>query len=330
MPPLRRRLCTVPVAGLLAGLALLAPVLAATAEPPRPVPKVVTTVKPLHSLVAGVMAGLGEPELLLAGGGSPHAGSLRPSQARALEEAELVFWIGPELEASLAKPLGALAGKARVIALTAAPGLELLEARTGGAWEKADHEDDGQAPNGQQSQQMEGQGRDPHLWLDPDNARAIAPLAAAALGEADPENAARYALNAAAVAARIEALDRELTARLAPLRDRPFIVFHDAYQYLERHYNLTAVGAIAVAPGRAPGARRLLEIRAKIETLGAVCLFSEPQFEPALVKTVIGGTEARGGKLDPLGATLAAGPEAYFQLMRGLADSLAACLAPAS
>jgi zinc transport system substrate-binding protein len=328
MPPLRRRLCTAPVAALLAGLALLTPVLPAAAEPLRAAPKVVTTVKPLHSLVASVMAGLGEPELLLAGGGSPHAGSLRPSQARALDEAELVFWIGPELEAFLAKPLEALAGNARVIALTELPGLERLEARTGGAWNPAEQDDHKDSPDGGQPEG--GANPDPHLWLDPDNARAIAALAAAALSEADPDNAARYALNAAAVAARIEALDRELTARLAPLRDRPFIVFHDAYQYLERHYGLRAAGAIAVSPERAPGARRLLEIRAKIETRGAVCLFSEPQFEPALVETVIGGTAARSGELDPLGAGLSAGPEAYFQLMRGLADSLAACLAPAS
>lgn len=291
-----------------------------TAAPAVAAPKVVASLKPLHSLVAGVMAGLGEPGLLIAGGGSPHGASLRPSQARALSKADLVFWVGAELEGALIKPIAALAGGARVVALAEAPGLTLLEAREGGRWEAHD-EGPGEAADGP---------RDLHLWLDPDNGRRIIDVAAQALSAADPANAALYHRNAADMTTRLEALDRELAARLAAARSRPFVVFHDAYQYFERHYGLNAAGAITVNPERPPGARRLREIRAKIGELGAVCLFSEPQFEPALVDTVIQGTAARTGTLDPLGAALPAGPEAYFELLRGLAGALTTCLTPAN
>ena len=292
-----------------------------TAAPAVAAPKVVASLKPLHSLVAGVMAGLGEPGLLIEGGGSPHGASLRLSQARALSKADLVFWVGAELEGALVKPIAALAGGARVIALAEAPGLTLLEAREGGSWVAHDEGPGEAAADGS---------RDLHLWLDPDNGRRIIDLAAQALSEADPANAALYGRNAAEMTARLEALDRELAARLAAVRRRPFVVFHDAYQYFERHYGLSAAGAITVNPERSPGARRLREIRGKIDELGVVCLFSEPQFEPALVDTVIQGTAARTGTLDPLGAGLPAGPEAYFELLRGLAGALTTCLTPAS
>lgn len=310
--PLAKPIAHSLLAGLVLGHLAAGPVLAA--------PEVVVSLKPLHSLIAGVMAGAGEPALLIEGAGSPHGASLRPSQARALSDADLVFWAGAELEGSLVRPIAALAGEARVIALAEAPGLTLLEAREGGVWE---------AHDGAHQEAAEGP-RDLHLWLDPDNGRRIIELAARALGDADPANADLYGSNAAAMTARLETLDRELNGRLAAVRSRPFVVFHDAYQYFERRYGLNAVGAITVNPERPPGARRLGEIRNKINELGAVCLFSEPQFEPALVDTVIQGTAARSGMLDPLGAGLPAGPEAYFELLRGLAEALAACLTPES
>ncbi len=287
--------------------------------------KVVISVLPIHSLVAGVMAGAGEPALLVKGGASPHAYSLRPSDARALENADLVFWIGEGLEAFLEKPLQSLAEHARVVEVTTVAGIELHQAREGGAWDARRLEGDGESHEGEDHAD-----HDPHLWLDPDNAGHIVRAAVRLLSEADPANAARYHANGKAVLARLAKLDRELESLLTPLEARRYVVFHDSYQYLEKRYGLIPVGSITVSPGRAPGAKRLYEVRAKIIELEAACVFSEPQFAPALVETVIQGTAAKTGVLDPLGASLAQGPDAYFDLMRGLARSLRACLAPAS
>jgi len=287
------------------------------------VPKVVVSVKPVHSLVAGVMAGVGEPLLLIKGAASPHSYSLRPSAARALSKAQLVFWIGGNLEAFLGKPLASLASRARLVELAEAPGMLLLPTREGGAWGAPDDE-----PANDEAHQH-GQ-HNPHIWLHPGNAAAIVRIAVTALAELDPANAATYRRNGAAVEQRLAALEREIAAALAPVKDQPYLVFHDAYQYFEAHFGTRAVGAITVSPDRAPGARRLYEIREKIFASKAVCVFSEPQFEPALVKTVVRSTSARTAVLDPLGAGERAGPEAYFQLMRGLAGALKDCLLPAS
>ena len=296
------------------------------AGPAAAAPEVVASIKPVHSLVAGVMRGLGTPVLLIGGVGSPHGYSLRPSEARALSEAELVFWIGGGLEASLAKPLTALAGdRARVIALAEAEGVRLLQARAGGPWEVPEEAHDHGTDTGVHDA---GKQADFHIWLDPLNAIAIVRAAATALARADPKNAAVYRRNGTDTIKEIEALDREIAGTLAPVRERPYVVFHDAYQYLEKRYHLNAVGAVAASPERPPGARRLSEIRAKIAALGAVCVFTEPQFRPALVDTVVAGSAAQSAVLDPLGAGLAAGPGAYFALMRGLADSLVGCLSP--
>ena len=277
-------------------------------------PRVVVTVKPLHSLVAGVMAGIGEPDLIIRGAGSPHTYSLKPSDARLLENAQVIFWIGESLEAFMEKPLAALGSKTRIVEVMQIPGITLLPGREGGAWDEHAGHDHG------------GDGHDGHLWLDPANARVIAREVAAALGQVDPGNRGRYAANAETLVAHIDALDAELKAQLAPVHDIPFVVFHDAYQYFEKSYALRAVGSITVSAERKPGARRVKEIRDKIRSLGVRCVFSEPQFSSALVDTLIEGTNTRTGTLDPLGAGLPAGPEAYFTLMRDLGSSLAECL----
>lgn len=285
--------------------------------------RIVASIRPLHSLVAGVLAGVASPELLLAGGESPHSHALRPSQARLLAEADLVFWIGPELEGFLVKPLKALPGKARVVTVIASPGLTLYPVRSGGVWGGHDHGHD----HGHRHAKAGSAGLDPHLWLDPHNARAIVRLALTELTPLFPGREAQLAANAAALEARLAELDRRLDAQLTPLRQRPFIVFHDAYQYLETRYRLSAAGALTLTPEQAPGARRLKAIRQAIGERGAVCVFAEPQFEPRLVATVVEGTNVRLGVLDPEGgAELAPGAEAYFELLRRLGDSLAGCL----
>ncbi len=310
-------------------------------------PTVVASILPVHSLVAAVMAGVGDPVLLVEGGGSPHSYALRPSQARALEQAAAVFWIGEELEVFLVKPLAALVGRARVAALHEAEGVELLPFRGGDAWgsHTHDHEHDHDHDHDHDHEHKHGHGHEHkgaeadggrrahaageanmHIWLDPANARAIVTAIAATLSEADPAHALTYAANAEALSRRLVELDRSLARALAPLAGRKFVVFHDAYQYLEHRYSLTAVGSITISPDRAPSARKLAAMRQMITDAGAVCVFSEPQFEPAVVRTVIDGLAVRTGVLDPLGADLAPGPDAYFRLMERLADSLRTCL----
>jgi zinc transport system substrate-binding protein len=315
---------------LLACLLVLAAPLASEAAP-----RVVVSIKPLYALVARVMQGLGTPELLVGGGASLHTYSLKPSQAAALQDADLVVWVGPGLESFLTGPLSALAGKAQVVEAMELPGILLLKPREGGAWE-AHHHDAAEAREGAADDEEseahaheEGQ-VDGHLFLDPANASLIAAAVARDLAALDPANATLYAANAAALDADLMSLDEALRTALAPLAERPFVVFHDAYQYFERRYGLTAIGSITVSPDQQPGAKRLAEIRDRIAGLKAICVFAEPGFAPALLRTLLEGTDARSGELDPEGMALPADAGSYDALLRGLAKNLAACLLPAN
>jgi zinc transport system substrate-binding protein len=311
---------------------------------------VVASIKPVHSLVASVMQGVGEPVLLVTGTGSEHSYSLRPSEARALEQAEVVFWVGETMETFLLKPLRALAGNAKVIELWQAPSLTLLATREGGMWEAHEHEGehagaDADRGAAEHPEAHRGEGEhavaepkkaghahgetDMHIWLDPENAKVLAAVIASALVDADSGNAAIYEANAERLRQHLDELDRSLRDRLAAITDRPYVVFHDAYQYFEHRYGVNAVGAITINPTVRPSAQRIGEIHERLEELDAACVFAEPQFEPTLVDTVIEGTSAETGVLDPLGAALDAGPNQYFQLMNSLADSLVNCLGTA-
>ncbi len=273
-------------------------------------PSVLATIKPIHSLVAAVMAGAGEPELLIQGAQSEHSYALKPSDAGKIGRARIVFEIGPDLETYLARPLATLA-HGDVVVLEHVPGVKLLAARKGGLWE--DEQAD-EAPN------------DPHLWLDPQNAIAMTGAIVAALSKADPAHAALYAANGRKQTEGLRALEHDLTAALAPLRGRPYLVFHDAYQYFEQRFGLASLGAVTVAPDRPVGPRRVSDLRAAIRTRGIVCVFREPQFPPALMQTLVEGSRARIGTLDPLGAALDPGPLLYPALLKNLAMSLSACL----
>src|ERR671918_792815 len=291
---------------------------------------VVVSIKPVHSLVASVMQGVGEPGLLVKGTGSEHSYSLRPSEARALEQAEVVFWVGETMETFLIKPLRALASDAKVVELWETPGLTLLATREGGMWQAQEHEGahaEDQEREGAQADADHAHGEtDMHVWLDPGNAKVLIAAIATALSDADPENASIYQGNAARLRQQLDELDRSLEDRLATVADRPYVVFHDAYQYFEHRYGVQAVGAIAINPTLRPSAQRLEEIHDRLQDLDAAGVFAEPQFEPALVDIVIEGTNARKGVLDPLGMALDAGPDQYFQLMNDLAASLLDCL----
>ena len=283
-------------------------------------PRVVASIVPVHALVAAVMRETGEPELLLRGGASPHDHALRPSDLRTLGEADVLFWIGPTLERFLVRPLET-AGTLRSVVLLDLPGLDPLPLREGGLWEHEPHD------AAHREEAHDGGDRDPHVWLDPRRAAHLGHQIAAELGRIDPANAAVYRRNAATLDTRLQALESELAAVLAPVREVPYVVFHDAYQYFERRFATRAAGSLTVSPERSPGARRVSEIRALIRERGARCVFREPQFRPALVETLTAGTGARQGVLDPLGVELRPGPEAYFRLLRGLAAALRDCLA---
>ncbi len=289
-------------------------------------PKVVATIMPIHSLVAGVMQGIGEPGLIVRGVASPHHYQLRPSDAAKLENARIVFWVGGSFETFLEKPLSILGHKARVVTLIKTEEIRLLHNRRGGAWKNHDEQRGEHAGHIEHENELGHQQFDAHLWLDPENAKKIVDLIAVELSAVDPVNAVTYISNGGRLKHRIEMLDLKLAKRLAPVHDTPYVVFHDAYQHLERYYGLNAVGSITVSPEQRPSAQRLKALRVKVKELGARCVFSEPQFETALVKTIIEGTSAKRGILDPLGSIFRPGPDAYFDMMNANVSAIVDCL----
>ena len=296
---------------------------------------VVASVKPVHSLVAGVMDGVGTPDLIVQGSASPHTYSLRPSQARQLEDADLVFWMGHELESFLEQPLEAIATKAHVVELIDSSKLKKIQMREGGMFDAHahdDHDDHDEHEGHDDHDEHEGHDDhghgefDVHVWLDPENAKVLVNEIKLALIELDPVNASKYEANSNKMNTKLDQLIDEVSKKLESEQGKGYVVFHDAYQYFEQRFGMSAVGSITVSPEVVPGAKRIRELKEKINELNAHCVFSEPQFEPKLVSTVIEGTQANTGVLDPLGASIKDGPELYFTLIRNMADSLHECL----
>ncbi|MAY62044.1 MAG: zinc ABC transporter substrate-binding protein [Rhizobiales bacterium] len=342
---------------VLAGLALSVSPLAVSAASAEPV--VITSIKPVHSLVAAVMEGVGEPELLVDGASSPHGYQLKPSQAGELQKADLVFWVGPELESFLVKPVETIASSAQSVPLIDAAGVTKLEPREGGTFEHHDHhhegeahdahDDDGHEDAEKAHERHEGESEeahahehegaheeahehgheevDPHVWLDPENAKAFVDKIVSVLSAADPANAETYAANGEAEDRKLDELIEAVNTTLDPVRDRSFIVFHDAYHYFENRFGMEAAGSITINPELRPGAERIGEIQTKLKSLKAACVFAEPQFEPKIVSVAIEGSDARSGVLDPVGADLAPGPDLYGKLIGNLATSMRDCLA---
>jgi zinc transport system substrate-binding protein len=321
---------------LSAGVSLSASLMAGTAL--ADAPRVAVDIAPVHSLVARVMDGVGAPDLIVQPGGSPHEYSLRPSEAAALQEADIVVWIGPDLTPWLASAVGTLAGDAMRVTLMESEGTELLEFREGALFEAHahgeaeeehdhDHDHDHDDAHDDHGHDEHAHGaHDPHAWLSPANAAVWLDVIAARLSAADPANAATYAANAAAARAELDAVVAEVNAMLDPVRDLRFVVFHDAYQYFETAFDIPASGAITLSDATDPSPARIAEIQGRVAEQGIACVLSEPQFDPGIVATVMEGTPARTAVLDPLGSDLAPGPGLYPQLLRNLATALSGCL----
>ena len=281
------------------------------------VPRVATDIPPVHSLVSQVMGELGTPKLIIPPGTSPHGYAMRPSEARALQAADVIFWMGQDLTAWFDRAIQALAANATTVALSESKGLIRHPYRTTKTFDTHTH-DEGEHDATAKI--------DPHLWLDPDNALIFLDVIATTLARLDASHADTYLNNAARAKAALEALKLELNTIVQPIRGRPFIVFHDAYHYFEHRFDVEAAGSVSIGDASSPGPARIAAIRHKVQTLGATCVFSEPQFQPKIIKTVIEKTAARSGTLDPVGAALKPGPNQYSQLLRHLAHSLLTCL----
>ena len=286
--------------------------------------KVLVSIKPFHSLVSGIMEGVSEPLLLINGNNSPHSYALRPSSAENLQQADLVFWGGEILEGFLTKPLQSLSSRAKLVSLQETAGLRLLPLRSGIGWQK--HETDSTNDHSAEDETTSTSGTDPHIWLDPYNAKIISSKIVEILTEMDPQNAQSYRRNGEKYGLRLELLDRKLKAEMTKVAETPYMVFHDAYQYFEKRYQLNVVGSMTLHIGFGSSVRRLTAVRKTIQKEKIRCIFSEPQFSPKLLQTVIAGTNVKQGTLDPLGAGLESGAELYFTLLNNLSHNLSSCL----
>ena len=295
-------------------------------------PKVAVDISPVHSLVSRVMHGVGTPDLIVQAGASPHGYTLRPSEAKALQDAQMVFWMGESLSPWMEGALDTLSRDATIITLLERDETILLEFREGALFEEHDHDDHGDEKHDDHGDEKHddhgdhGHGSyDPHAWLSPDNARIWLNLIASQLSIVDPENAGTYFANAAAGRLEIEALKAEVNSLLEPVRGKKFIVFHDAYQYFEEAFKISASGAISLGDASKPSPARIAEIQGRIQEESIDCVLSEPQFNKGLVATVMAGSNANTNVIDPLGVGLKPGPNLYNELIRDMTKTLVDC-----
>ena len=314
---------------LLSSLSLFSFISSAEAEP-----KVVTSIKPIHSLVSYVMDGVGRPDLLVDGSSSPHTFQLKPSHATMLQEADIVFWIGEDLESFLETPLDSIAANAKRVTLMDSDQIELLKFREKNVFDDhhddhdehedhADGHDDHDEHEGHDDHAHHHGEHDIHFWLDPEIAKSIVNITARELSEIDPNNKSTYEKNAANAIDDLEELINVTRSKINS--DATYIVFHDAYQYFEQRFGIEVIGALTVNPEVLPGAKQLSEIREVIEHENVNCLFSEPQFNPSIANTIAKDTGIKAAVLDPLGAELEPGKDLYFELISDMASSFENC-----
>lgn len=311
--------------------------------------KVVASIKPIHSLASYLMDGVGKPDLIVDGYASPHGFALKPSHAKMLQEANLIFWVGEGLENFLEKPLKSIAKNAEKIELMEIKGLTKLKFRERNIFDGHDdhghdedghkedkHDDHGHDDDGHKEDDHDDHGHDedgheghahgeydPHIWLDPENAKVILNEMVEHLIENDAKNASAYKSNLNKALKDIDGLLKSIKSELN--KDFKSIVFHDAYQYFEERFNVTVLGAFTVNTDVMPGAEQLSEIREIIEHDKVSCIFSEPQFNPDIIKAVAKDMNISTGVLDPLGATLEPGKDLYFDLIKNMSKSFKGC-----
>ena len=306
--------------------------------------KVVTSIKPLHSLASYLMDGVGKPDLIVDGYASPHGFSMKPSHAKMLQNADLIFWVGEGMENFLEKPLNSIAKKAEKIELMETKGLQVLKFRERNIFDEHDHDDhddhakkeddhddhdhDDHAKKEEHDDHDDHEGHnhgeyDAHIWLDPINAKVILFEMSKHLIELDAKNESVYRDNLSKAYNEIDKLTKDVTAELD--QSEASIVFHDAYQYFEKRFNVNILGAFTVNTDVMPGAEQLAEIREIIEHDKVSCVFSEPQFNPDIIKAVAKDMNIKTGVIDPLGATLDSGKDLYFKLIRNMSASFKGC-----
>ena len=296
--------------------------------------KVVTSIKPIHSLAAYVMDGVGKPNVIVDGYNSPHGFSLKPSHAKMIENADLIIWVGEDLEAFLEKPLDSIAKKATKVELMDLNGIKKLKFREKNIFEVHDdhghkkdkHDDHGHKKDKHDDHGHEGHAHgehDPHIWLDPMNAKVIIKEITNQLVKLDSANSEKYKANSKEAIADIDALTKSIKKDLN--KNSRVVVFHDAYQYFENRFGIKVLGALTVNTDVLPGAEQLAEIREVIEHEKVNCIFSEPQFNPSIIKTIAKDTNIKTGVLDPLGATLDKGKGMYSELLKNMSSSFKGC-----
>lgn len=289
--------------------------------------EVLATIKPLGFIAAAITDGVSEPKVLLPTGASPHDFSLRPSDIRSINSADLVVWVGSELEGFMAKPL---ANHPHALALTQVEGMPLFNYATQDSHDSHDHDDHDHAAHehGDHDEGHEGhhhEGVDPHIWLGPTQSKVIAKAIASELGKLDPANQARYDANLAAFDTKVDAKDKVIAGQMKAVNEKGYFVFHEAYGYWERHYGMSSKGHFTVSPERRPGAKTLVDIRKALEEKQASCIYAEPQFSPAVIESVARNTGAKVLLLDEVGEQVPLGPDGYPQFMQQLADAFAQC-----
>ena len=277
--------------------------------------EIVASIKPLHSLVSSVTQGSDSVSLLIKGSMSPHNFSLKPSHAKLLNNAKIVFYIDNQLESALKKTVIGLPTRVRVVKVSSIKQLKLLPTRAGDNWEEDGHD----------HHHHDHGSNDLHFWLEPNNAIQIVKGIVRELSIVYPDNINLYKKNAKKIIKEIKSADLSIKSILEPVKNKPFIVFHDAYQYFEERFNVTVLGAFTVNTDVMPGAEQLSEIREIIEHDKVSCIFSEPQFNPDIINAVAKDMNISTGVLDPLGATLEPGKGLYFDLIRNMSKSFKGC-----
>ena len=302
--------------------------------------KVVTTIKPLHSLISNVMDGVGEPSLIIEGSTSPHSFVLKPSHAKMIEQADIIFWIGEDIETFMEKPLESIAKNAKKISFMELTSIEKLKFREENIFDHDDHEDHGHGEDKDHDDHGHSEDKDHndhghgheghhhgefdgHIWLDPANAKEMLHEIAHELADLDPDNASKYESNADQTIKSIDKMIKDIDTNIN--KDAKFIVFHDAYQYFETRFGVMTAGALTLNTDVLPGAKQISEIQEVITERDIKCIFSEPQFNPKIIETIAQDTGIKTGVLDPLGSIFDANKMQYFKLINDLGNKLKDC-----